>query len=174
MIFGIKEKSIIWPIQCIVAYCYKYNRATYDGFVVQGHISYWVLMKNQMRTQANESFSFTCIQCIIIFRSIFLSRDFFLHLMKRVNSFSSHKWFWQVNQSHFQYERNWAGKQHNDRTVFLKKHMSDRAIITNTTHCRHLPAEVETQNKESLNESVNWFRGFESLRWIKRLSTTEH
>ncbi len=86
-----------------------------DGFVVQGHISYWVLMKNQMRTQANESFSFTCIQCIIIFRSIFLSRDFFLHLMKRVNSFSSHKWFWQVNQSHFQYERNWVGKQHNDR-----------------------------------------------------------
>jgi len=23
MIFGIKEKSIIWPIQCIVGHCHK-------------------------------------------------------------------------------------------------------------------------------------------------------
>ncbi len=34
MIFGIKEK--FWPIQCIIGYCYKYTRATYDW--VQGHI----------------------------------------------------------------------------------------------------------------------------------------
>ncbi len=28
MIFGIKEKCIIWPIQCVVGYCYKYTPAT--------------------------------------------------------------------------------------------------------------------------------------------------
>ncbi len=151
MIFGIKEKSIIWPIQCIVAYCYKYNRATYDWWFC-GPGSHFLLSINE---KSNENSG----ERIVLFhlhsyeafnasyRSIFLSRDFFLHLMKRVNSFSSHKRFWQVNQSHFQYERNWAGKQHNDRTVFLKNHMSDRAIITNTTHCRHLPAEVETETK---------------------------
>ncbi len=36
MIFGIKKKSF-WPIQCIVGYYYKYIRATYDWFVLQGH-----------------------------------------------------------------------------------------------------------------------------------------
>ncbi len=25
-------------MQCIVGYCYKYTRATYDCFVLQGHI----------------------------------------------------------------------------------------------------------------------------------------
>ncbi len=28
MIFDIKEKFILWPIQCIVGYCYKYTLAT--------------------------------------------------------------------------------------------------------------------------------------------------
>ncbi len=37
IVFGIK-KIDNWPIQCIVGYCYKYTRATYDWFVVQGHI----------------------------------------------------------------------------------------------------------------------------------------
>ncbi len=37
MIFGIKEKSKMEKtIQCIVSYCYKYTRATYDWFCGPG------------------------------------------------------------------------------------------------------------------------------------------
>ncbi len=35
MIFGMKEKSIIWPIQCIVGYCYKY---TYTYITVENEM----------------------------------------------------------------------------------------------------------------------------------------
>ncbi len=39
MILGMKNPEF-WTKQCIVGYCYKYTRVTYDWFVVQGHIFY--------------------------------------------------------------------------------------------------------------------------------------
>ncbi len=36
MIFGIKDKSIIWPIQCIFGYFYKYTCSAYDCFCTPG------------------------------------------------------------------------------------------------------------------------------------------
>ncbi len=46
MFFGIKEKSIMFYTYdvCIVGYCYKYTRATYDWFCGPGRI-----FKNNVR-----------------------------------------------------------------------------------------------------------------------------